>query len=294
MGALPWMLRQGIRNIRHGGLPFFFATLMTGLGLFALSAYAMVFFNFQNIAKRVQGSVGSVAFLDVSGAPGAEEARIRIARLPGVAKAQLVPPEVAMERVRKNLGASATLLEGADGIDIGWVVEVTPGVEQVDQSAALHQAIRIVPGVEEVMEPGGEMARIHAMLRLFTVSGAFLALLIVMVTLVVVSNTVKLTLYARREEIAIMKLVGATDSFVRVPFLIEGLAQGIVGAGLALIFVHLLHASLAGLIEVALSDAVLVFVLERLPLSANVWLFFGGAFLGLFGASISLGRYLKI
>ena len=158
----------------------------------------------------------------------------------------------------------------------------------------LEQSLGAVPGVDEVMHPGGEVERIEALLGLLEGAGIFLAVLIAMVTLVVVSNTVKLTLFARRDEIAIMKLVGATDAFVRVPFLFEGLVQGVVGAVLALSAVHLLHATLAGVLEIALSGALGAFVLAPLPPSAALWLLVGGAFLGVFGAAISVGRFLRV
>lgn len=294
MSALFTMLRHGARNIRHGGLPFFFATLMTALGLFGLATFSMVLLNFQHVADRVQGSVGSVAFLDVEGAAAAEEARARIAQLPGVAEARLVTPEEAMSRVKKSLGETGALLEGSFGVSLGWVVEVTPDLSAVGATPALEGAIAGVPGVDEVMHPGGEVERIQALLSLLEGAGVFLAVLIAMVTLVVVSNTVKLTLFARRDEIAIMKLVGATDAFVRVPFLFEGLVQGVVGALLSIVAVHLLHATLAGMLEIALSGALGAFVLEPLPWLAAVWILTGGAFLGVFGAAISVGRFLKV
>lgn len=294
MSVFLTMLRHGARNIRHGGLPFFFATLMTALGLFGLATFSMVLLHFEKLAERVQGSVGTVAFLAVDGAAAAEEARARIGMLPGVAEARLVTPEEAMARVRESLGESGALLEGTEGVSLGWVVEVAPDLAAVDEVPKLEKAVAAIPGVEEVMHPGGEVERVQALLGLLEGAGVFLAVLIAMVTLVVVSNTVKLTLFARRDEIAIMKLVGATDAFVRVPFLFEGLVQGLAGALLALSSVYLLHATLAGLLEMALSGALGSFVLEPLPLSAALWILAGGAFLGVFGAAISVGRFLRV
>ncbi len=289
------LLRQGVRNIRHGGLPFFFATLMTALGLFGLATFGTVLLNFQRIADTVGESVGAVMFLDVDGALAAEEVRARARQVPGVAGAKLVTPEAAMVRVKRALGdAGGFLVEGAEGVGLGWVIEVTPDLGAGASARSLIDALTALDHVDEVMHPGGEVERAKALMRLLRGAGLFLAVLIGMVTLIVVSNTVKLTLFARRDEIGIMKLVGATDAFVRAPFLFEGLVQGLTGASLALGALYLLHATLAQFLKVALSGALGAFVLEPLPLEGAAWILVGGAFLGVFGAAISLGRFLKV
>jgi cell division transport system permease protein len=289
------LLRQAARNVRYGGLPFFFATLMCALGLFSLAVFSTVLLNFQRVADTVGESVGAVAFLDVKDALAAEEVRARVRALAGVAEARLVTPEEAMVRVGRGLGESGgALLEGAAGIQLGWVVEVAPDLKAGVDARALVGRLQALAGVDQVMHPGGEVARVKALLAVMYGAGLFLAVLIAMVTLIVVSNTVKLTLLARRDEIAIMKLVGATDSFVRAPFLLEGLVQGLLGAALALLAVVLLHATLAGVLKVALSGALGSFVLEPLPLAGALWILAGGAFLGVFGAAISLGRFLRV
>lgn len=289
------LLRQGVRNIRHGGLPFFFATLMTALGLFALATFGTVLLNFQRVADTVGESVGAVLFLDVEGALEAEEVRARAKKVEGVADAQLVTPEAAMVRVKRALGESGGfLVEGSEGVGLGWVIDVTPDLGKGVDARSLIGALAAIDGVDEVMHPGGEVDRARALMRLLRGVGLFLAMLIAMVTLIVVSNTVKLTLFARRDEIGIMKLVGATDAFVRAPFLFEGLVQGLTGATVALTLLYLVHATLAGLLKVALSGALGTFVLEPLPLEGALWILLGGAFLGVFGAAISLGRFLKV
>jgi cell division transport system permease protein len=292
---LATLLRHAARSIRHGGLPFFFATLMAALGLFGLAVFGTVLLNLQRVADTVGESIGAVAFLDTDSAVAAEETRTRIELLDGVSGARLVTPEEALVRVRRSLGDSGGVLtQDAAGVGLGWVVEVQPDVASGATAGSLASAISKVAGVDEVMHPGGEVERVRALMRLLRGAGIFLALLVGMVTIIVVSNTVKLTLFARRDEIAIMKLVGATDVFVRVPFLIEGLVQGILGSGAALAAVYLLHATIAGLLKVALSGAMGAFVLEPLPVPGALLILAGGAVLGTLGATLSLGRFLRV
>jgi len=289
------LLRHSARNVRHGGLPFFFATLMAGVGLFGLAVFSTVLLNLQRVADTVGESVSAVAFLTTDSALAAEEVRTRIEQLPGVAAAKLVTPEAALSRVKRSLGeAGSVLTDDAAGVSLGWIVEVQPELSSGATAGGLVARIGEVDGVDEVMHPGGEVERVRALMRLLRGAGIFLAVLIAMVTIIVVRNTVRLTLYARRDEIAIMKLVGATDLFVRVPFVLEGLSQGVLGAGAALFGVYLLHATIAGVLKVALSGALGAFVLDPLPASYALLILASGALLGTLGSVVSLGRFLRV
>lgn len=290
------VLRHGLRSVRSGGLPFFFATLMTGLGLFSLGAYATLLVNFQRLASTVGESVAAVAFLNVASAAEAEEIRATIALDPRVREARLVTPEQALQRAKRGLGNAGAALQGSAGLEMPWVIEITPrfDVAQVDARGALTVAVRAIDGVDEVMHPGGEIERVTALMGLLHGAGAFLGVLIGLVVIVVVSNAVKITVFQRKDEIAIMKLVGATDLFVRTPFLLSGLVQGTLGALLGLAALAIAHASLAGVVKVALSGALGAFVLEPMPLSLWLLLLVSGAVLGVLGAVLSVGRFLRV
>lgn len=287
-------LRHGLRNVRQGGLPFFFATLMTGLGLFGLAVFAMVLLNFDRIGAGVGEEVGAVAFLTVDDSLAAEERRATIAFLPGVREARLVTPEAALSRARRALGESGTLIDQTAGIRMPWTIEIDFDLAQGVAISSVLAAVRAMPDVDEVLHPSTDVARIDALTRVLHGVGVFLTVLVFFVTLLVVSNTVKLTLFARKDEIAIMKLVGATDFFVRVPFIFEGLVEGVLGGALAFVGAILTHATLAGVLQLALSGPFGQFTLEPLPPIAGVWLVVTGALLGMVGAAISIGRFLRV
>lgn len=290
------MLRHGGRSVRSGGLPFFFAMLMTALGAFSIGAYATLLVNFQRLASTVGESVALVAFLDVESAAAADELRARAALMPDVKEAVLVTPEEALARARRGLGDAGRALEGSAGLQMPWVIEVTPRFDLggATDREALARRLQQTPGVDEVMHPAGEVKRIDALMRLLHGAGAFLGVLIALVVIVVVSNATKLTVLQRREEIAIMKLVGATDVFVRAPLVLAGLVQGTLGAGLGLLALLLAHASLAGIVKVALSGALGTFVLEPMPPWLWAALLSGGALLGVVGAALSVRRFLRV
>lgn len=292
------VLKHGARSIRSGGLPFFFATLMTGLGAFSIGAYATLLVNFERLASSVGQSVAAVAFLHVDSAGDAEEIRAKLALDPRVAEARLVTPAEALARARRGLGDAGKALEGSAGLQMPWVVEVTPRFDlaaQANDREALVESMKHIPGVDEVMHPGGEIKRVDALMRLLHGAGAFLGLLIALVVVVVVSNAVKIGVYQRKDEIQIMKLVGATDLFVRVPFLLSGLAQGALGSALGLSALALVHAlSLAETVKVALSGPLGSFAVDPMPLGWWSLIFLGGALLGVVGAALSVRKLLRV
>lgn len=297
------MARHAVRSVRSGGLPFFFSVLMTAAGALALAAYATVVMNVERLGQSVGRSVAAVAFLRVESAADAEEVRATFALDPRVAEARLISPAEALARARRALGDAGRALDGGAGVTMPWVVEVTPRIEvqlptgpRADSASVvgpLIATLQATPGVEEVLHPSGDMARVESLLRFLKAGGALLGLLLALVVLVVVTNALKIAVFHRRDEIAVLKLVGATDLFVRVPLLISGLVQGVAGALLGLAALAAAHASLAEVTRDAFSTALGTFVLEPMPLGLMSLLVLGGGALGVIGAALAVGRFLR-
>jgi len=295
------VLKHGARSLRSGGLPLFFAVLMSALGLFSITAFSTLLWNFRALADSVSQSVAAVAFLDVDSAAAAEEARAQAQLLPNVERATLLTPEEALARARRGLSGMAGLAGlpttiDAAGLQMPWVIEVIPSVsrsEDKDARAALLESLTRIDGVTDVAHPAGELKRVDALLRLLHGAGLFLGVLISLVVVVVVSNAVRLTVLVRKDEIAIQKLVGASDAFVGAPLMLSGIAQGTSGAILGVLALSIAHTSLAQVVKVALSGALGSFSFQPLPIG---WLFLvvvaGGA-LGAIGAGLSVWRYVR-
>ena len=290
--------RHGWRSVKKGGLPFFFAVLMTSLGLFSLGAFGTLLWNFERMGQSLGQSVAAVALLRVDGAGAAQEVRARIRLLPGVQPAPPLTPDEALARARRGLGDAGAALKGSEGLRMPWVVEVIPGLALgKDGTAArveLVSALRAVAGVDEVMHPVGEVQRVDALLALLQGAGIFLTVLVVLVVIVVVSNAVKLLVLVRRDEIEIQKLVGAADWYVRAPHVLAGLTQGVVGAVFAVCALLVAHETLARATRTALSGSIGTFLLEPLPASLLLLLVVGGGVLGVVGAALSVGRFLRV
>lgn len=292
-----WLMKwkHGFRNVKRGGLPFYFAAFMIGLGLFGFAVFGTVLLNFERLAERVGTAVGAVAFLDVSSEDQAQMILTEIEGLPTVQSADLIAPQNVMLKAMEGLDDKNALLSEAEGLSLPWAVEISRTLDSKNTSMTQFLAqLDQVKGVGQIMHAGAEIKRLQDLTEVLFSVGLYLAILIGIITMIVVGNTVKLTVLARKEEIALMKLVGATDAFVRDPFLIEGLLQGLLGGASAALGLVLTHQTLAGLLRNALSDAFGVFELEPLSLQAHAGLIILGAVLGLLGAAFSMRRHLRV
>lgn len=289
------VLKHGWRNIKRGGLHFFFVSFMIALGLYGLAAFSTVWLNFERLAQRVGSSVGAVVFLETQEEDRAKAIAQSIASNPQVARADLVSPTSAMQRAVGELDSSNALLVDSKDLALPWVIEVTRSrTERASSLDALVKQLQQVDGVAQVMHAGAEVARLERLTEVLMSVGLYLALLIGLITMLVVGNTVKLTVLARSDEVELMKLVGATDGFIRNPFLMEGFAQGSLGGASAALVLFLSHQTLAGVLRESLSDAFGVFELAPLPWLAHFGLVLAGGLLGLLGAAFSLRRYLRV
>lgn len=148
--------------------------------------------------------------------------------------------------------------------------------------------LTVNPAVRQVSSFGQQMDQISSLVRGLSLAALGLALVLGLSAVVLIANTIRMAIYARRDEVAIMKLVGAGNWFVRIPFLLEGLMEGVIGSGLAVLLVWIVKQSLPATLGVfTLSISTRFFALW----GARIVLF--GAAAGVLGSLMGLSRYLK-
>jgi cell division transport system permease protein len=159
----------------------------------------------------------------------------------------------------------------------------------------LSDVLARVPAVEDVEWGEESVTRLSAMARGLRLVGLVAFLIVLLTTITVVAATLQLAIYARREEIEIQKLVGATDRFVRVPFILEGLMQGLLGGLLALgalmLFARFAVPQLKSVLGFLLAQE---FPVRMITPRLGVELLVGGAALGLMGSMLAVRRFLRV
>jgi cell division transport system permease protein len=273
----PWVALTGTATI-------LVAALVTGLFAAALAGC-------QRVLDLWAGEVRVSVYL----APGADLEAARAAAaaaVPGRA-VEAVPAAEALRRLAASLGGEARLLEGVGPDALPDALEVTaPGISR-SEARALADRLRQVPGAAEVDDGAAWLEGLEAFLRRARVAGLSLLALLSLGTAVLVSNTLRLAVYARRDEIEIMKLVGATDAYVGAPFLVEGLLQGLLGGGLAAAALLGLHAAVAHRLAAAAGLAAPLSRAEVLPWPLLAALVGGAAAVGLLASALAVARFLR-
>jgi len=267
-----------------GTATIFVAALLTGL-------FAAVLGGGERLLHAWAGEVKVSVYL----APGSDLSRARAAAAalaPG-RPVEAVPAAEALRRLAASMGEQAALLEGVGADALPDAVEVAATGLGLDDARALAARLRQVPGAAEVDFGTAWLERLEAFLARARVAGLALLGALGLATAVLVSNTLRLAVFARREEIEIMKLVGATDAFVSAPFLVEGLLQGLLGGGLAAAALMGLHAAVAPRLSAAVGLAAPLGLADVLPWPLLLALWLGGGAIGLLASALAVARFVR-
>lgn len=152
--------------------------------------------------------------------------------------------------------------------------------------------IQKLEGVDEISSLRDIAQKITTIKKAITIVGFWIVAILLIISLVIVSNTIRVTMYNRKLEISIMKAVGATDSFVRLPFMIEGVTIGLASAGITVSILYFVYNAVQETVMNALSLTAII------PFSDFFWLIFGifsgiGCFAGVFASAIMINKYLR-
>ncbi|UCC57425.1 MAG: cell division protein FtsX [Gammaproteobacteria bacterium] len=274
------------------------ATLMTAavIGI-ALAMPASLYLLLNNL-DRLSGSWDGQASLSVflkDTVPGAVAGKLvdRVRGWPEVAEVTLVTPEQALEEFRQRSGF-ADVLDTLDENPLPTVLLVSPAQDHADpqSAAAMQNRLQALPETELAQLDLQWVQRLSAMLALAQRGVLLIGALLALAVLLVVGNTIRLEIQNRREEIVVTKLIGATDGFIRRPFLYSGTWYGIIGALLAWLLVEtgfwLLSEPVRQLVELYQGS----FQLQTLPFVLLLVLLAGGILLGLLGSWLAVWRHL--
>jgi cell division transport system permease protein len=298
MNRLAYFVRRAVRGMRQAVFVNAVAVLTIAIALFVVAVFAGVVGQVRGLlsawGEDVVVSVYIRDGLEIEERVAIESALFESAGVD--ATIVLVTKEEALDRLRTSLGDDADILEGLDRNPLPASFEIRGGVARGGPVAleAFAETAGAIAGVTEVDYGREWVGRLEGLVDLVALAALVLGGLILIAATVTVSNTIKLAVFARRDEIEIMKLCGATDAFVRAPFLIEGVLQGLFGALIAGGGAAALWFTVLPRIEAGLADAFAVQVRMVAPIEAMLWLILAGTFLGLAGSALSLGRFLKV
>lgn len=273
------------------------SVIVVVLTLLILGAFILINLNIQAITEEIKGQVEIVAYLEDSAdsADAISQLRTELLALQGVKQVTFVSKDDALERLRERLGDQAGITDGLERNPLPASFEIRP--QDPEQTEALADKIARLEGVESVDYGQQIVEQLLSFSRGLQLFGYIVIAFLGIVSLFLIANTIKLTVYSRRRQIGIMKFVGATDWFIRWPFILEGIFLGLLGALITYLILFFGYGFLyfrasAWLYQNFLS--VQMVVPEVAARELLKFLFAMGAGIGAVGSAISVRRFLKV
>ena len=288
-----YFVKETYKSIRRNGF-MSFASISTGaVSLLVLGMFLMIFLNTNNLAQYLESQVQVSVYMQ-DNATGQELAAVKekLTKMPGVVKVTQVSKTEALARFKKRLGDQDQLLNSL-GKENPFPNSFEVQVDNPERIKVLTPQIGQLPKVETAKFGQEVVEHLFQLTKILRFGGILLVVFLAMATLFIISNTIRLTVFARRKEVIIMKYVGATDWFIRWPFLLEGMTLGFFGAVIAFILINSIYSGLLERIHATLAFLPLL-PSSPLLLYVDLFLLFAGTGIGALGSYISLRKFLRV
>lgn len=288
-----YFIHEVLRSLRRNSWMSFASVGTVAVSLFVLGVFLTIVLNMNRLASSLESEVQvSVYLSDGVKESGRRELQQEIGKMQGIESVKFVSREEAKERLAERLGDQKYLLDAlGDENPLPDAFELT--VAQPDMVETAARAIEQMDGVESAKYGQDVIQHLFDITRLIRLFGMVLMVLLAGATLFIISNTIRLTVFARRKEVAIMKYVGATDWFIRWPFMLEGVVLGFVGGLIAAVMLRSFYAAMAAKIYSTLAFFPLM---PQYPFMNYITaaIILSGMVIGAAGSAISLKRFLKV
>jgi cell division transport system permease protein len=293
---LGYAMRRALRNMKGNLFPNLTTIAVIGISLLIFLSFSLIAFNLTSLLKIWEEKFEVIAYLKRGTSLGEVEGLLKqIRQLDGVETVNYISPFDAMVFMESRLGRQKNVLEGIQPAILPSSIEIRLkkdywGETKIDEVVA-H--LKRVSQIEEIQYGQEWIETFSVLVHLVRLTQWILGGLLLAAIIFIVSNTLQLTISSRREEIEAMQMVGANPAFIQVPFYLEGLIQGLLGAGMATGLLFLLYKVVLITITPLMKGWMAGIPILFLPLEMIAWILSGGMVLGLFGSFVASMRFLR-
>lgn len=288
-----YFIKETYKSIRRNGFMSFASISTVAVSLLVLGMFLLIFLNTNHLAQYLESQVQvSVYMQDSATAEDLKNVESKLKQMPGVVKVTPINKQQALARFEERLGDQKQLLDSL-GKENPFPNSFEVQVDAPERIKTITPSIDQLPKVETAKFGQEVVEHLFSLTRILRIGGIILVIFLAMATLFIISNTIRLTVFARRKEVIIMKYVGATDWFIRWPFLLEGMTLGFFGAVIASLCLNSIY---AGILERIHATLAFLPLLSTSPLLIYVTLFLlaAGTGIGALGSYISLRKFLRV
>lgn len=291
--SLKYLTHEGFRNVWVNRLMSLASVTVLMACLIIMGAGIMIYFNINNVVDKVQSqNVVMVYVADDASEDETTQIGTSLKGISNVESCEFVPKEVAFQEQIQSMGGDAALFEGFDEIPLPDAYKVT--VKDLSQFENTVSQIKQINKVDSVRENSDLASKLLSLRHAVSIVSVGLVIMLFLVALFIISNTIRITMFSRKLEISIMKAVGATNWFIRWPFMIEGMILGTISGIVSLGVLWGLYA----VAEKVFAQTLSLIGFSLVPFSGYCWqillVFVAiGLFTGGFGSLVSMAKYLK-
>ncbi|MFQ6082138.1 MAG: cell division protein FtsX [Candidatus Aminicenantia bacterium] len=297
MQKLKYILSQASTSLWQNKLRNFLSVGIISLSLFIFGIFLFISDNLQEAVKGLSENLQAIFFLEKDLTKGQQkliEEKIKDSLL--IKDYIFVSKEQALARFQKNFSHLKEIVSDLEENPFPASYEVTfkKGISSSYAILSFIEEMRETKGVEEVQFNQEWVEKLLGVSKIIKVIGFFLGGILLLASFFIISNVIKLNVYARQEEIEIFRLVGATNLFIKTPFIIEGVILGIIG-GLSSLMILLIVIKLFPMYLGSSYSFIKPFIVSPfLTINQSLVLILGGGIIGLIGSLTSVGKFLKV
>ncbi|AMQ07513.1 MULTISPECIES: permease-like cell division protein FtsX [Sporosarcina] len=285
-------VRESFKSIRRNSWMTFASVSAVTVTLLLVGVFIVIMMNFNHLAQSIENDVEIKVVAD----PAADKLIIKelvekVRSTDGVLEVVYSSRDAELDKMIKSFGDELSLYKQSNPLGDALYVKA----KDPQQTATIAKKIDTYDYTYEVVYGEEKVEKLFNVLNLSRNIGIVLILALLFTAMFLISNTIRITIVARRTEIEIMKLVGATNNFVRIPFLLEGMWLGILGALAPMLIISISYYKLFELLEPKLQGE-LFQLLNTTPfiIQLNGLILFMGIFIGIWGSFMSVRKFLKV
>ena len=288
-----YFLKNALIGMKRNGEMTVTAIVTVTSCLLLFGVFMLLSANINFIGEQIRNQCQIQAYIDFD-ATADDEMLVysQIRNLPNVAECEFISKADAMEEYREYLGADASAFDGLEGEEF-LRSSVKINMTDIEYAKELVEEINKIPNVKKVSNRQDVVQRVIDVTDVIRNGSLGAMIILLLVAIFIISNTIKLSVFARKDEIHIMKYVGATAAFVRQPFVLEGILTGIIGGAISLVLIGFGYNYVIKFMKDFLDIFDLIPFAEILPFMVSTTLIFG-VLMGAVGSAIALAKHLKV
>lgn len=284
---IPYLIKESVSGFKRAKLASIASIVTITISLLLIGIFLIISTNTSRIVDLIRSAVELEAFLEepISNSK-LNEIKISILSIDGVDSVKFISKDDAAKIFKEDFGEDVQNVLGFNPLPPSFKIYIKKDYKNLEQSTTIYNKIKSISGIEEVAFRKDVIEFLDKRTKTINTIGLILGIVIGLSAVFLISNTIRLAIYSKRKIIQTMKLVGATKWFIRLPFLLEGIIQGLIGGIISSIILYCFISTISNYITTDLSQYIFV------DMFIYIFLILAGVILGFFGSIISVSRFI--